>query len=322
MTLTITDLTRVYRGGVRANDGVCLSVDAGQVFGLLGHNGAGKTTLVSQVVGLLRPTGGRIEIDGRDAVADPGFARRACSIQPQAQVPIDGLTLRQAIDLIGRLRGGRSAEVRARRERLVDALDIGEWLDTDGARISSGVKRLASFCMAAVTPGRVVILDEPTNDVDPVRRRLLWAQVRTIADEGAAVLLVTHNVVEAERAVDRLAVLDRGRVIAGGTPAELKSRIGDELRLELVVEPGESLEPLPAFVRHPARSGGRLLASVAQVDAGAAVRWAGELRSAGRIEEFGLAPATLEDAYVELMDRADAARGAGEPEERVDVDAA
>jgi ABC-2 type transport system ATP-binding protein len=322
MLLSINDLVKVYRGGVRANDGVSLSVDGGQVFGLLGHNGAGKTTLVNQVVGLLRPTAGSIEIDGRDAVGDPAFARRVCSIQPQAQVPISGLTPRQAIELIGRLRGGRPLEVRERAARFVDALDIGEWLDVDGERLSAGIKRLTSFCMTAVAPGRIVILDEPTNDVDPVRRRLLWAQVRAIADEGAAVLLVTHNVLEAERAVDRLAILDHGRVIAEGTPAELKAGIADDLRLELVLEPETLLGDVPPFVRRTVASGSRVVASIAPDDAGTAVRWAGGLRRDGRIEEYGLVPATLEDVYVELVDRADALREAANGSREAQVNAA
>ena len=301
MLLSIDDLTKVYRRGVRANDGVTLSVDRGQVFGLLGHNGAGKTTLVHQVIGLLAPTSGRIDIEGRDAVADPGFARRVCAIQPQAQVPISGLTPRQAIELVGRLRGGRPSDVRGRAARLVDALDIGEWLDVDGERISAGVKRLTSFCMTAVAPGRVVILDEPTNDVDPVRRRLLWAQVRTLADEGAAVLLVTHNVLEAERAVDRLAVLDHGKVIAEGTPADLKAGIADDLRLELVLEPESQPGEMPAFVRSTVTSGSRLIATIGPGDANAAVQWASGLQRDGLIEEYALVPATLEDVYIQLV---------------------
>jgi ABC-2 type transport system ATP-binding protein len=234
-------------------------------------------------------------------VADPGFARRVCAIQPQAQVPISGLTPRQAIELVGRLRGGRASEVRQRSARFVEALDIGEWLDVDGERISAGVKRLTSFCMTAVTPGRLVILDEPTNDVDPVRRRLLWAQVRTLADEGAAVLLVTHNVLEAERAVDRLAVLDHGKVIAEGTPAELRASIADDLRLELVLEPGSQPGEMPSFVRSTVTSGSRLIATIRPGDANAAVQWASGLQRAGRIEEYALAPATLEDAYIQLV---------------------
>ena len=224
MLLEIQGLTKRYRrGATPANDGIDLTIEAGQVYGLLGHNGAGKTTLVNQIVGLIRPDRGSIRIDGRDVVAAPGFARRTCSIQPQSQVPIDGLTPRLAIETLGRLRGGRADLARMRAGRLIDALDLGEWRDTDGARLSGGVKRLVSFCMAAVEPGKLVILDEPTNDVDPVRRRLLWAQVRSLADEGAAVLLVTHNVIEAERSVDALAILDHGRVLTQGTPAELKA---------------------------------------------------------------------------------------------------
>jgi ABC-2 type transport system ATP-binding protein len=306
--LEIRDLTKAYRRGAAANDRISLSAAEGEVFGLLGHNGAGKTTLVNQIVGLLKPDAGTIRIDGRDVIRDPGFARRMCALQPQAQVPISGLTPRHAIELIGRLRGAPAADVRARTARLVEELDIGEWLDTDGSRLSGGVKRLTSFCMAAVAPGRLVILDEPTNDVDPVRRRLLWDQVRALAAEGVAVLLVTHNVIEAERSVDRLAILDHGTVIADGTPGELKSAVADELRLELVVEPGASVEEVPAFVRNRTGGGSRVVASVAATHAGDAVRWADALRREGRIEAFGLAPATLEDVYVELVGRADALR--------------
>ena len=308
MLLEISHVTKSYRRGPRANDGISLSAAEGEVFGLLGHNGAGKTTLVNQVVGLLRPDSGTIRLDGRDMVADPALARRVCVLQPQAQVPIDGLTPRRAIELIGRLRGARAADVRARSARFVEALDIGEWLDTDGSKLSGGVKRLTSFCMAAVAPGRLVILDEPTNDVDPVRRRLLWAQIRAIAAEGVAVLLVTHNVLEAERSVNRLAILDHAKVIAEGTPASLKSALGGDLRLELVLEPRSTLDELPAFVRRRVSGGTRLVASVTSTHAGAAVAWAEALRRAGRIEEFGLTPATLEDVYVELVGRADALR--------------
>lgn len=301
MLLEIEHLTKVYRTGARANDGIDLAIDSGEVFGLLGHNGAGKTTLVNQVIGLLKPTAGSIRIDGRDMIADPGLARRLCSFQAQSQVPIDGLTPRQAIDLLGQLRGAATAAVRRRRARLVDALDLGEWLDVDAARLSGGVKRLVAFAMAAVTPGRLVMLDEPTNDVDPIRRRLLWQQVRSLADEGAAVLLVTHNVVEAERSVDRLAILDAGRVIAEGTPAELKAGLGAELRLELVVDPRATELPVSPFGRSVVPVGNRLMVGVPMDAAGPAVGWAESLQRAGAVEEFTLGPATLEDVYVAMV---------------------
>jgi len=320
MLLQIDELTKVYRTGVRANDGISLTIDEGEVFGLLGHNGAGKTTLVNQVVGLLRPTSGSIRIDGRDMVADPGLARRLCSFQAQSQVPIDGLTPRQAIDLLGQLRGTSKADARRRRERLVDALELGEWLDVDASRLSGGVKRLVAFAMAAVAPGRVVMLDEPTNDVDPVRRRLLWRQVRTLADHGAAVLLVTHNVIEAERSVDRLAILDDGRVIAEGTPAELKAGLGAALRLELVVDPSTAMPPESPFGGSAVLVGNRLMIGVPSDGAGQAVAWAEELQRAGSVEEYTLGPATLEDVYVALVGGKTAGRS--ESEEVFDASAA
>lgn len=301
MLLQIEELTKVYRSGTRANDGISLAVGEGEVFGLLGHNGAGKTTLVNQVVGLLRPTSGSIRIDGHDLVADPGLARRLCSFQAQAQVPIDGLTPRQAIRLLGQLRGASKADAQARRARLVEALDLGEWLDVDASRLSGGVKRLVAFAMTAVSPGRVVMLDEPTNDVDPVRRRLLWRQVRVLADHGAAVLLVTHNVIEAERSVDRLAILDAGRVVAEGTPAELKARLGAALRLELVVDPSTADLVISPFDGTAVLVGNRLMIGVPSDAVGQAVAWAESLQHAGLIEEYTLGPATLEDVYVALV---------------------
>jgi ABC-2 type transport system ATP-binding protein len=296
---------RYKRSSNAANDGIDLMVEEGQVYGLLGHNGAGKTTLVNQIVGLLKPDSGSIRIAGRDAVADPGYARRVCSIQPQAHVPIAGLTPRQAIETLGRLRGGDAGAVRARTDRLIEALALTEWASTDGARLSGGVKRLVSYCMAAVEPGRLVILDEPTNDVDPVRRRLLWGQVRSLADEGAAVLLVTHNVIEAERSVDRLAILGHGRVLAEGTAAELKADIADGLRLEIVTEPGAGTPDRPEFATSFVESGNRTLATLPATRGGEAALWAQNLRQAGRIDEYTLGPATLEDAYVALAGEID-----------------
>jgi ABC-2 type transport system ATP-binding protein len=160
-------------------------------------------------------------------------------------------------------------------------------------------------------PGRVVILDEPTNDVDPVRRRHLWSQVRAVADEGAAVLLVTHNVLEAERSVDRLGILDHGRVIAEGTPASLKETLSRDLHLELVLEPGLEVPAMATFLERVNVLGHRLVATVPASHAADAAAWAAQLHVDGRIEEFTLAPASLEDAYVQFVDQAAADGQAG-----------
>ncbi len=297
MLLEVEGVTKLYKGDVRANDDISLDVDDGEVFGLLGPNGAGKTTLVSQILGLAVPTSGTIRIDGTDVVARPAFARQSCSYQPQSSVPIDGLTPMQAIEFAGRLRGGQRDAVRARGRELIDALALNEW-EHKAIPLSGGVMRLVSFCMAAAVPGRIVILDEPTNDVDPLRRKMLWKQVRSLADAGSAVLLVTHNVLEAERCVDRLAIIDGGKVVGSGTPAALKSDTADLLLLELVLEPGSSGPKTPQFLRRPALSGRRLIGEVSGRSLSKAIAWATDMRKQGVVEEFSIGPATLEDVYV------------------------
>lgn len=220
--LSISGLTRRF-GSVVANDDISLRVRPGEVVGLLGHNGAGKTTLVSQLVGLLRPEAGTIHVGKVDAVADPAAARRRVALQSQAQAPIDGLTPRSAVEIACRMRGMSKADSRAAAGRLCEELNITAWIDRralpEGGGLSGGIRRLTSFAMAAAAPTPLLVLDEPTNDVDASRRRLLWDAVRRRADEGAGVLLVTHNVTEAERIVDELVILDRGRVAASGSAA-------------------------------------------------------------------------------------------------------
>jgi ABC-2 type transport system ATP-binding protein len=299
-TFRAVDVTKVYPNGVRANDGICLHVEPGEVYGLLGPNGAGKTTLVKQAIGLLKPTSGRITLGRYDLVADPAAARQLCSYLPQAQVPIDSFGAREAIVLCGRIRGGDPAAVARRADELIEALDLGQWRNKRGIGLSGGVKRLVGFAMVTVCPGRVVILDEPTNDVDPLRRRMLWQQIRELGNLGVAVFLVTHNVLEAEKAVDRLAIIDNGRLLAEGTPSSMKANDRGHLRLQLMLAPGRGDLELPAFVRHSTRVGHNLMAVIDDVEALHAIGWAQELIGTGVAEEYALSATSLEDAYIQL----------------------
>jgi ABC-2 type transport system ATP-binding protein len=321
--LEVDHVTKEYRRGVRANDDVSFRLDGGQVLGLLGHNGAGKTTLLNQVVGLARPTAGSIRIDGGDAVADPAMARRRCSLQPQSHAPLDAVTPRQAIEIMARIRGAGRRRARERADELLAALDLQRWAGTPGERLSGGVRRLTAFCMAAAEPGRVVMFDEPTNDVDPTRRRLLWRQVRALADAGRAVVLVTHNVVEAERVMDRLVILDRGRVVAEGTPARLRAAHGDRLRFEVAAADPDEAARLAADLAadladavRPGRGDGtgdragadaaavagrRVVAAIDADAAASAIAWARRHQAAGTVDEFSITPISLEDIYITLV---------------------
>jgi ABC-2 type transport system ATP-binding protein len=313
MLLEVRDLCKAYnRGKVKANDHISLSIDKGEVFGLLGPNGAGKTTLVNQIIGLAIPNSGTITIDGVDVVANPSYARESCSFQAQVQAPITGLSTLQAIELVGRIRGGRKADVRRRAMELIEKLEMGEWERTLGLTVSGGVRRLVAFCMAAVVPGKVVILDEPTNDIDPLRRRLLWQEVQALARQGSAVLLVTHNVLEAERVVDRLAIVDQGRVRGMGTPASLKQDEGDAMHMELILEPGTAEPSLPDYLQQPVTVNRRIVAQVNPAAIALAIEWARGLKKSDIIEEFSLGPTTLEDIYVRLVKNPDEALYSGE----------
>jgi ABC-2 type transport system ATP-binding protein len=319
--MKVEGLCKSYANGVLVNDHMSLSLNRGEIFGLLGPNGAGKTTLVSQIIGLVRPDSGTIAIDSVDIVADPGYARQACSFQAQTQVPISGLTARQAIELVGRVRGGDAASVRERARDLLKQLQMDEWAGKSAETFSGGMRRLVAFCMAAVEPGRIVILDEPTNDIDPLRRRLLWQQVRTLVSMGSAVLLVTHNVLEAERAVDRLAIINNGKVISAGTPGSLKGNGGENMRFELILEPGSQVPVTPAFLKQSAVTGRRLMGRLAESDVGPFIQWAHGIKEQGLAEEYSIGPITLEDVYLKMVGH-DNSAGNGDKEADDDTVAA
>ncbi|MEX2132901.1 MAG: ABC transporter ATP-binding protein, partial [Acidimicrobiia bacterium] len=268
--------------------------------GLLGPNGAGKSTLVKQVIGLLKPTSGSITLGEHDLVADPNAARQLCSYLPQAPMPIESFKVHEAVRLTGEIRGGHRPAIEKRANELIEALQISEWRDTIGARLSGGVRRLVGFIMVTVVPGQVVILDEPTNDVDPLRRRLLWEQVRLLGEMGAAVFLVTHNVLEAEKSVDRLAVIANGEILAEGTPSSFKVADRGKLRLQLMLAPGLPTPELPPLVLQHSRVGNVLMSVIDEDRAGDGISWAQKMLSEGVAEEYALGATTLEDAYIRL----------------------
>jgi ABC-2 type transport system ATP-binding protein len=250
-----------------------------------------------------KPDSGNIIINGVDAVANPGYARQICSFQSQSQAPTVGLTPLQAIQLVGKIRSGNKADVKRRTRELIDKLEMNEWEKTIGQNSTGGVRRLVAFCMAIVVPGSIVILDEPTNDIDPLRRRLLWQEVQEVAEMGSAVLLVTHNVLEAERVVNRLAIIDQGKVKGIGTPAGLKTGRNNSMRMELILEPGRTIQELPDFLGNPVVSNRRIMARVSKDDIPEAIEKANTYKDNGLIEEFSLSPTTLEDVYINMVGR-------------------
>ena len=296
--LNIDSLVKRYRNGTLANDGISLSLRPGEIYGLLGPNGAGKTTLVRQVLGVLRPTSGSITLDGRDVVADPGFARKSIGFLPQGQFDLQSLRVGELIEYAARLRGVSRRDATAKRDELIARLDLGPFRNTSMHAASGGVRRLAGFAAAIATPARLLVLDEPTNDIDPIRRQVVWNTIGELGREGATVLLVTHNLAEAERFIDRLAITDGGRIVREGTPSSLRSLVTERLRLEMTLT--GVVTPHPALFAENAEDGHYLFE---QRDLMAVSAWVSAAREAGLLADFRIGPPSLDDIYSAVVAR-------------------
>lgn len=209
--------------------GVDLEVSEGIVFGLLGHNGAGKTTMVRILATLLQPSGGRASVGGHDVVREAEAVRRMIGLTGQYAALDEALTGDENLVLIGRLHGLPAAEARRRSAELIERVGL-----TDAARrsvrtYSGGMRRRVDLAASLVARPSVLFLDEPTTGLDPSSRLALWDLVGATVRDGTTVLLTSQYLEEVDRLASRLAVLDHGRVIAEGTPAELKARVGGQV---------------------------------------------------------------------------------------------
>lgn len=288
---------------LRATDDVRLDIAQGEIFGLLGPNGAGKTTLVRQLTGLMRPDSGSVEILGHDIVRHPERAARILAYLGQESTALDELTVSLAAETTGRLRGLDARTARAERDDVLDELGLTPIAGRPLRKLSGGQRRLACFAAALVGERPLLVLDEPTTGMDPVARRAVWSAVdRRRAERGTTVLLVTHNVIEAETVLDRVAVLDRGRVIACDTPSGLKERVAGEVRVELLWRERAPLEvpEVAALQDRAVESGRRWTLRLAPEEARTVVATVTGGAAFAALDDFTLATPSLEDVYLAL----------------------
>jgi ABC-2 type transport system ATP-binding protein len=282
---------------------VTLDIRRGEIFGLLGPNGAGKSTLVRQLTGLMRPDAGSVEILGHDIVRHPERAARILAYLGQESSALDELTVSLAAETTARLRGLDLRDARAERDAVLDELGLTALAGRPLKKLSGGQRRLACVAAALVGERSLLVLDEPTTGMDPVARRAVWSAVdRRRAERGSTVLLVTHNVIEAETVLDRVAVLDQGKVIACDTPAGLKEQVAGEVRVELVWREKPPLDvPEVAALRDRAvESGRRWTLRLAPEEARVAVATVTGGAAFAALDDFTLATPSLEDVYLTL----------------------
>lgn len=235
---SIHNLTRVYKGSAsKANDQVTLNIEQGEIFGLLGPNGAGKSTLIHQLTGLLRPTSGSIRLFGIDVVKQPEVIPEYVALQPQQMVALRDLYAEEALYYTGQLRGYTAAIARKKTQALIDEMSLGHFRRTMVRHLSGGQARLLNLALAFIGDRPVQIFDEPTNDLDPVVRRQVWEKLLDLHRAGITIIIVTHNVMEAERVIQRVGIINHGRLLAVGAIGELKARVDQRIRLELILKP-------------------------------------------------------------------------------------
>ena len=214
--------TSVTRGRITALDGIDLHVNPGELFGLLGPNGAGKTTTVKIVLGLTQPTDGTARISGLP-VSDPE-SRRSVGYLPEGHKIPSYLTARQTLSIFGRMSGLDTPTIKRRTDELLEALRISQWIDVRVKKFSKGMTQRLGLAVALLHSPKVLLLDEPTDGVDPVGRREIRDLLRDEAKNGTAILLNSHLLSEIEMTCDRVAVLRAGKVVAHGTVEELTRR--------------------------------------------------------------------------------------------------
>jgi len=223
--VSIEDLTKDF-GDVKAVDGLSLSIPGAEVFGLLGPNGSGKTTTMNCLTGLLRPTSGKVRVNGLDVAVDRTKARRAMGVSPQETAVYPYLTGRENVRLFGELCDVPRETLDSRVDETIERVGLLDDADRRVSKYSGGMKRRVSIAMALVHDPQIVLLDEPTVGMDPQSRRAIWDFIAELRDGGKTIVITTHYMEEADELCDRVGVIDHGRLIALGPPTDLRSAHG------------------------------------------------------------------------------------------------
>jgi ABC-2 type transport system ATP-binding protein len=301
--ITATDLVKTYQPDVRALDGLSLSVPAGTIFGLLGPNGAGKSTTVRILTTLSRPDSGTVSVAGVDVLADPTRARGVLGVVGQSHGLDTEATGRENMVLQGQFYGICGRELRGRVAESVKRFGLADAADRRVKTYSGGMQRRLDVALGLIHHPQVLFLDEPTTGLDPEVRAEMWEEIERLAnEEGMTILLTTHYLDEADRLAAQVAIVDHGRIVASGTPEELKAGLeGDTIHVELA--DGRTDAALAALARvdaiGAAKLDGRTLSVRAREGASAVPVLLAELETNGvRATSLRLARPSLDEVYL------------------------
>jgi ABC-2 type transport system ATP-binding protein len=297
-------LVKVF-GDHRAVDGIDLHVPAGSIYGVLGPNGAGKTTTINMLATLLRPNGGTATVFGHDVEKEPQIVRQLIGVTGQYASVDEALSATENLVIFSRLLGLTRAVAKQRATELLEEFGLTEAAKRPIAKFSGGMRRRLDLAVSLIAQPPLLFLDEPTTGLDPRTRAQMWSTIRRLVDTGSTVLLTTQYLDEADQLADRIAVIDKGKVVAEGTPDELKKSVGtaalqvriqDDLQLPLAQQIVEAHLGVKATCSPKA---GSLSAPMANADKVTDVLVA--LRSAGiHLSEMSVQKPTLDEVFLTI----------------------
>ena len=291
-------LTKVYpgsRSGTPALDDLSLEVPGGGIYGLIGRNGAGKTTFIRIAATQLAASGGSMTVLGHDVASEERAIRARIACVPQESRPLYFLTTEEVVYLYLKMRGLSPADARRRTQAALEELSLVEYRHRLVSRLSGGLRRRTLCAMVLASDADVMFLDEPTTGLDPIARREVWEAVRRASREHRTILLTTHYLDEAEALSGRIALVEKGRRLLEGSPAELRARVRYPYRVTVLgAVPQEELD---SYGRVAPIEGGYLVFS-AEAEARELARWALE-----KGLKLSLGPVSLEDIFLEVVGR-------------------
>jgi ABC-2 type transport system ATP-binding protein len=292
-------------GETRAVDGIDLVVERGAVYGVLGPNGAGKTTTIRILATLLRPDAGSARVLGHDVVEEADAVRGLISLTGQLASVDEDLTGYENLVLLGRLLGYSRRRARARARDLLDAFGLSEAARRQVKGYSGGMRRRLDVAASIVVTPQLMFLDEPTTGLDPRSRTQVWEIIRLLAAQGTTVLLTTQYLDEADQLAERIAVIDHGRVIAEGTPSQLKASVGSSALHLRLVDPDRRDEAERLLAGRLGdglhRGADQAVLTTSVPDAEVAASVLGELVSSGiRVADFSVGQPSLDEVFLAL----------------------
>jgi len=305
--ISVTGLKKHF-GDVRALDGVDLEAAPGTVIGLLGPNGAGKTTAVRVMTTLLAPDAGTVRVAGLDVIRDAAVLRTRIGLAGQYAAVDENLTGVENLVMVGRLYGEGRARAKRRARELLERFELGDAGDRPARGYSGGMRRRLDLAAALVARPPVLFLDEPTTGLDPRSRLGMWTTIEDLVADGTTVLLTTQYLDEADRLADTIVVIDSGRVIADGTPDELKDRVGGERLVVALADArraAAAIEALAPLSDEPPASDGDTVSLTVRGRSGTIVEAVRRLDGAGiGVADLGLRRPTLDDVFLSLTGHA------------------